>query len=225
MMFPGDFRDEPDYYDFGKKVLDKMVGLANELDVKDDLSLCFLYAYLLYTGNLSINRKFKYDKNNIYNDEFYQVMLGYGCCRNIEDGLYKFLNRFDFKINKLDVNTSVLLKKPNHCVNMIISDNGYFVFDVTNMELLKIYKHLLKAENNRGINLERIIKPKLGLKESAFNYFDLNEEERHFKYDLKEYLERKKTNMEHFRKNKDVFDNFYDSAKDDIKEISHLILK
>ncbi len=108
---------------------------------------------------------------------------------------------------------------------MIISDNGYFVFDVTNMELLKIYKHLLKAENNRGINLERIIKPKLGLKESAFNYFDLNEEERHFKYDLKEYLERKKTNMEHFRKNKDVFDNFYDSAKDDIKEISHLILK
>ena len=79
---------------------------------------------------------------------------------------------------------------------MIISDNGYFVFDVTNMELLKIYKHLLKAENNRGINLERIIKPKLGLKESAFNYFDLNEEERHFKYDLKEYLERKKKQAE-----------------------------
>lgn len=94
MMFESDFRNaRSSYYEIGDKVLDKMVNLSEQLEVNDDLSLCFLYAYLLYTGNLSINRDFKYEANNIYNDYFYQIMLGYGCCRNIEDGLSKFLNK------------------------------------------------------------------------------------------------------------------------------------
>lgn len=211
--------------DKGDKILDKMVGLAKDLDVKEDLSLCFLYSYLLYTGNLSVKRNFTYDINNIYNNGFYQIMLGYGCCRNIEDGLYKFLNRYDFTINMLDVNTNIFSTKPNHCVNMIISSDGYFIFDVTNMKLKKIYNHLLKSVKKRGIHLQKIIKPELRLTESVFMYYDLNEEQRHFKYNLEEYLERKKTDMEYFRKNSDAFNGFYDDAKDDIKEVSSLILK
>ena len=73
--------------------------------------------------------------------------------------------------------------------------------------------------------MQKIIKPELRLTESVFMYYDLNEEQRHFKYNLEEYLVRKKTDMEYFRKNSDAFNGFYDDAKDDIKEVSSLILK
>lgn len=70
-----------------------MVNLSEELEINDDLSLCFFYTYLLYNGDLSINKEFKYSADNIYNDYFYQIMLGYDCYRNIEDGLRNFLNK------------------------------------------------------------------------------------------------------------------------------------
>lgn len=222
MMFLSDFCNvEPGYYKIGDKVLDKMVNLSTELEVKDELSLCFLYAYLIYTGNLSVNRNFRYDKNNIYNNYFYQIMLGYGCCRNIEDGLSEFLNKKDIKNHTVYVNTNPFAKNLNHCVNLIILKDGYFVFDVTNMELLKISGRFLRRINVKGLHYTKIINPK----ESIFDCFNLRKEQRNFKYNLDEYLNKEKYDFEFFRKNQCIFNNFYDEAKDDIKEINRLILK
>ena len=42
MMFLSDFRNNlPSYHEIGNKVLNRMVNLSEELEINDDLSLCF----------------------------------------------------------------------------------------------------------------------------------------------------------------------------------------
>ncbi len=61
------------------------------MNVDSTLSLCNLYSYLLYTGNLSIDKRFEQSIDKIVNDGAANIMLGYGCCRNIFDGLSTLL--------------------------------------------------------------------------------------------------------------------------------------
>lgn len=237
MVVLTDFHYEPDKKEEnGNELLEKIDILAKKLNIKDELSLCNLYAYLLYTGKLSINKTFYYDKENVKDNDFYNIMLGYGCCRNIAKGLKEVLDKADIK--NCILSTAPLYKiDSNHVVNLIITDKGYFVYDITNMFFFKVSGKLLKTINEKTIPIKvtDIYTTFCGSRKSGIDIYNhkyikdfdacplLKKVRKNPRYTKEEYLQHYEKDIAYFKENEDLFTKFYDDAFDNIKEITNSI--
>lgn len=124
MIIPLEFEEEKKKNEIEDKYMDimnKIILLSNELKQESSLSLCNLYLYLLYTGNLSINKKFNYSADNIINDYGLNLMLGYGCCRNISDGLSDLLRKKEIKAYKVTTKFNKNRLTSNYHLNFVSS--------------------------------------------------------------------------------------------------------
>ncbi len=221
----------------GSELIDKIYNLFKELNVNSELSLCNLYLYLLYTGRLSINKTFVYNSNDIKDNDFYNLMLGYGCCRNIASGLKQVLDKADVK--NCILSTAPLLRKPNHVVNLIITDKGYFIYDITNMLFLKVTGNFLKSLNEKmmPIRVSDIDTTFYGERKSAIDMYNntydkkfdasilLKKVRKNPEYTKEEYLKTYEKDIAYFKENEDVINIFYDDAYYNIEKISELLLK
>ena len=94
-----------------KNIVNNIINLSEKIDIKDnyELSLCNLYAYLLHNGYLSVDKTFDYSIENIKHDYFNNIMLGYGCCHNISDGLKEVLDAAEVKNCVLSTTFTILV--------------------------------------------------------------------------------------------------------------------
>lgn len=218
----------------GAELIYKIYNLSKELNIDDELSLCNLYAYLLYTGRLSINKVFNYSKEGIKDNGFYNIMLGYGCCRNIANGLKMVLDKANVK-NCILATAPLYKINSNHVVNLIITDEGYFIYDITNMFLFKITGKLLNTINERTIPI-KVIDIDTTFSGSRKRGIDIYNHKYDKKFDLsiilkgvrknplytkEEYLEIYEKDIAFFKENEDLFEEFYDDAYENIKGITN----
>ncbi len=127
------------------EIFKKIILLADKLNVNSALSLCNLYSYLLYTGNLSIDKKFVLTDKQILSNGALNIALGYGCCRNINDGLRRLLCLSDVENHKLvtSFNENAILITYDPIFNNPIKDVNDF--KLTIMYLLKSLKNYDKS--------------------------------------------------------------------------------
>lgn len=232
MFFLMDFHNEPDKKkENGNELLDKIDILSKKLNIKDELSLCNLYAYLLYTGKLSIYKVFNYYKEDIKDNGFYNLMLGYGCCRNIANGLKGVLDKANVK-NCILATAPLYKRKSNHVVNLIITDEGYFIYDATNMFFMKGTGNLLTTLNYKTMPT-KVTNIKTTFNGSTRDFYSKDDkifkaspvlkECKCLKYTKEEYLNQYENDIAFFKENEDLFIKFYDDAFDNIKEITNSI--
>ena len=230
-----------------EKILDNIYNLAQELGINDEMSICKLYAYLLYACKLSQDAQFHYDKD-VKADDYSNITLGYGCCRNIADGLKKVLDRFNIKncILTVSFNTKLMFElqkdKKLHSVNLIVTDKGYFIYDATNMLFFKISKRFLKAMNKDSkVRPIRICKT---FDDREYDYLDaelardiedesyeetfnskklLKELRPNCLYNFEEIRKIYNDNQDTFREKKEVINKFYDDNLNNIKRIASTI--
>lgn len=230
-----------------EKTLDNIYNLVKELGIKDEIAICNLYAYLLYNGKLSQDGQFHYD-NDVKSDDYSNITLGYGCCRNIADGLKLVLDRFNIKncILTVSFNTKLMYAlqkdKKLHSVNLIVTDKGYFIYDATNMLFFKISKRFLKSINKeykvRPIRVHKtfddreydFLSAELAKDieddsyEETFNSKKLLKELRpNCLYNLDEIRKIYNDNQDTFREQKEIINKFYDNNLDNIKRIASTI--
>lgn len=238
MLFQIEYSFKPDEKTTnGAELIYKICNLSKDLNVHNELSLCNLYLYLLYTGKLSINKTFVYNADDIKDDGFYNLTLGYGCCRNIANGLKQVLDESNVK--NCILSTAPLFHKPNHVVNLIITDKGYFIYDITNMLFLKITGNFLKAINEKimPIRVSDIDTTFYGGRKSTIDIYNrkhdkrfdssilLKEIRKNPRYTKEEYLKTYEKDITYFKENKGVINKFYDDAYCNIEKISQLLLK
>lgn len=158
------------------EIFKNIMYLASSININSSLSLCNLYLYLLYSGNLSINKTFIQKSDNIINDGAINLILGYGCCRNISAGLKELLDknkienyilttqikqnliifRYDPLFNKKvisNISLNNLFKKDYsslHELNLIIDKDKCFCYDATWGFILKLCNNNLKMINSSG---------------------------------------------------------------------------
>ena len=175
-LFPEKERKLHDAYIKQEEIFENIRALASSININSSLSLCNFYLYLLYSGNLSINKTFIQKSDNIISDGAINLILGYGCCRNISAGLKKLLNKnkienyvlttefktnlIIFKYNPLsnkkvinDITLKSLFKKDNHplhALNLIVDDDKCFGFDATWGFILRLCNNKLKMINSNG---------------------------------------------------------------------------
>lgn len=235
-----------------EKIILKISKLAEEINLNSSISLCNLYSYLLYSGNLSIDKKFCYSSENIYNDGSLNNMMGYGCCRNISDGLMKVLRAnditsyflstkfnknkvfckvsFDFVSDHLyeniitfnDIKNFIIPNTSLHRLNLVIGEEKYIVYDPTWGVILRISGNFLKPINGLG---------KMHIEKIArSNFIECGDSE----YILDLISKREFYNYEDFAKqyvddiriingNKKLIDEFYIDSHFDIETICKLI--
>ena len=238
-----------------REIFKSVTLLANEMNLESALSLCNLYLYLLYSGNLSINGEFKQEINNIKDDGAPNLMLGYGCCRNIYDGLetllninniesYKLVTKFNSNLisykydpilnkknNIFDFKISNLFEKyqdSTHCLNLVIDEDRYFVYDVTLGLLLKLKKNRLKVINGTG-NM-KILLPNCNFKDHIGTRFDKTKEylkniEKKECYNAKEFESVFKKDLVNFKDNDSLIKSFYEDSHKNIEFICKVLKK
>ena len=230
MIILTDFHFEPDKKkEYANELLDKIDILAKKLNIKDELSLCNLYAYLLYTGKLSLYKVFNYHKEDIKDNGFYNLMLGYGCCRNIASGLKKVLDKANVK-NCILATAPLYKMKSDHVVNLIVADEGYFIYDITNMLFMKVTGKLLTSINymmapTKVTNIKTTFNGRTrdiySMDEEIFDPSSTLKECKSLRYTKEEYLERYEKDISLFKENEDLFIQFYDNAFENIKGITN----
>lgn len=238
-----------------KDIFRKVSLLANEINLDSTLSLCNLYLYLLYSGNLSINGKFTQETENIKYDGALNLMLGYGCCRNISDGLKSLLNINDIENyqlvtkfnpnlitykydpilnevdNKFDFKISNLFKKyedSTHILNLVIDEDKYFSYDATWGLILKLNGDKLKVVNGSG--RMKILLPDCNFKdywgkETNKTKEYLNSIEKMEYYSAIEFESAFKNDLVNFKDNDSLIKSFYEDCHSNMEFISEVLKK
>lgn len=230
MIILTDFHFEPDKKkEYANELLDKIDILAKKLNIKDELSLCNLYAYLLYKGKLSLYKVFNYHTEDIKDNGFYNLMLGYGCCRNIASGLKQVLDKANVK-NCVLATAPLYKMKSDHVVNLIITDEGYFIYDITNMLFMKVTGKLLTSINykmtpTKITNIKTTFNGRTRdiycKNDKIFDPTSTLKECKSLRYTKEEYLERYEKDISFFKENEDLFQEFYVDAFENIKGITN----
>lgn len=240
------------------EIFRKISLLADEMKVDSTLSLCNLYSHLLYRGNLSIDRKFEQSINKIVDDGAANIMLGYGCCRNISDGLstlltlnnvenYELTTKFNpyqilfkynpvFNIDYKDQGKTKFIRLLNlfkpydyrawHGLNLVIEDNGYFVYDATWRLILELKGLRLKVINGTGYM--KIIFSESNFKDILDNrsvetrrYLKQLESLGSYKFD--EFKELSKLDFIKFNDSSNLIDSFYCDVHPDIESVCKIL--
>lgn len=235
-----------------EKIVEKIVKLSHEINFNSSISLCNLYSYLLYSGNLSIDRKFSQSSKNIYDNSSLNNMLGYGCCRNISDGLMKVLKAnditsyflstkfnknkvfckvsFDFVSDHLyeniitfnDIKNFIIPNTSLHRLNLVIDEEKYIVYDPTWGVILRASGNFLKPINGFG---------KMHIEKIArSNFIECGDSEyildliskREF-YNYKDFAKQYVDDIRIINRNKKLIDEFYIDSHFDIETICKLI--
>lgn len=135
-----------------RKILDKVLLLSDELKIDSKLSLCNLYSYLLYTGNLSIDRIFIQSTDDIVHDEGLNLMLGYGCCRNISSGLQSLLDKSKVENYMIPTkfNAEMMMRKYGVCYDFPCYFEEY---ELTFKDWLQMIKSVSEQKSRHVLNL------------------------------------------------------------------------
>lgn len=235
-----------------EKIIVKISKLAEEINLNSSISLCNLYSYLLYSGNLSVDKEFHYSSENIYNDGSLNNMMGYGCCRNISDGLMKVLKAngitsyflstrfnenkvfckvcFDFVSDHLyeniitfnDIKNFIIPNTSLHRLNLVIDEEKYIVYDPTWGVILRVSGNFLKPINGFG---------KMHIEKIArSNFIECGDSEyildliskKEF-YDYKEFEKQYVDDIRMINRSKKLIDEFYIDSHSDIETICNLL--
>lgn len=225
-----------------KNITNNIINLFEKFDIEDDseLSLCNLYAYLLNEGYLSIDKEFNYNVDDIKHDYFNNIMLGYGCCRNISDGLKEVLDAAEVKNCVLSTTFNLFSSDSEHCLNLVIEDKKYFVYDITNMYFIRKSLNLLRVLNAKntlmkavnvkttfdGENYSRSMSLTNKNYDDEFNVGPIFKElQKYEPYSLVEYLKCYDENISSFKENEILFNKFYIDSYDDIKSVNDILIK
>jgi len=133
-----------------KQILEKTTNLARELKLTTSLEFSMLYTYLLYSGYFSKDRNLLIQSEGrkfITGLYAVDIMAGKGVCLNFSDMLKDFLNDSGFNsaiISSCEVNKFLekhdTKKRATHASNLIIENGKIYIYDSTNMRLLKLKK-------------------------------------------------------------------------------------
>lgn len=225
-----------------KNIVNNIINLSEKIDIKDnyELSLCNLYAYLLNNGFLSIDKTFDYSIDNIKHNYFNNIMLGYGCCRNISDGLKEVLDAAEVKNCVLSTTFNLFSNDSEHCLNLVIGDKKYFMYDITNMYFIRKSLNLLRCMNAKntlmkainvkttfdGENYSKLLSLTNKDYDKRFSVAPVFKDlQKYDCYKLIEYLNCYEDDINCFKENEKLFNMFYTDSYDDIKSVNDILIK
>lgn len=249
MLIPGMLFEEHNSSKLYNEEIKNISNLMDELDLDNIHEIFYVYCYLLWNGYFSDNKKYIFDSTNIAN-EYLTIFLGKGCCRHnaklLRDVIYfmdtynqsarnisiylknskiKGLTKIKRDINSNTTRTTFLQRlsefrgRTNHEVTLV-SDDGIILLDPTNpVECTIIDGKKIVCPNGKYKVDKKILEeelmttyPPIDIKKTSI----LTKEELIESYELaKEILE----------KNKRLIEDFYDSNRNNLKEIKEYVYR
>lgn len=249
------------------KVLENYKKLAEELKISSSLELSHLFAYMLWNGYYSVDKKHFYnlkDRLTLPNLYSFDVIKGKGVCLAYAELLHNYLTvcqkesslllckvptqknaikinycpeieKHYAKINLLN-NLSFLFfmsfLKPcvnivgNHAVTLIKDDNKMFIYDPTNLSVLKIIDEQTASIINGKGTFE--IKPNqtmlLNIKADPYHLFEkLSLDQTYQSYSRKEIIFTFEEIIELVKSNTNLLESAYDNIHPELEIISQQI--
>ena len=132
-----------DYY--YKIVKETSKFLKSEIQDSDEITICAALSELLWSGNLSLSHKFRYDVNFEEGEELFglngiNVLYGKGCCRNISVLFKDILT--DLKYNVKTINNC------EYATNINLLDTSTYRYDIQENIL---NKDIFKCDDEKDI--------------------------------------------------------------------------
>lgn len=223
-----------------EKIIQKAAKLNKELKIDSSLQSCNLFSYLLWNGYFSKDKTFRYQDFDIINERAKNVMLGYGCCRNIASLLSYYLYENNIQTEKIytyfnpkrisitdepKINRKVILEKSEekekkvfHVSNLVKDDEKCYVYDATNLCISRLKNDKIKMINGRGcqnINFDLLMSQR-----NVEKYKELSKKTYIKK---EEFIKQFEDDIIFFKENENLLDAFYSDINEEIINVGNKI--